>query len=245
MTLDRDGCTAQRHGDQWAYTKYRCRCDDAREAARLYRKRRRYGVIPDARVDATGTKRRLQALQRIGWSSEELARRLGVPMTNRRGLSVLRTARKSCSRPLADKVATLYNELEFVDGPSEHARVVAKSRGYPRPIDWEGVNMDDPTAQPLDDTAPPPDPKRYTGEVDWVVVDRAVSGWELPEVWRREDRIAAVGKLLKRGYGEPSIAQRLGIWERQVARDRGVLRTRAAEKAAEHEQEEEQVRVCA
>ena len=35
------------------------------------------GPAPGARIDATGTHRRLQALMALGWSSAELARRLG------------------------------------------------------------------------------------------------------------------------------------------------------------------------
>jgi hypothetical protein len=151
-------CPAPRHGTALAYQVDRCRCPEAREAQRLYRKRCRTGRQPAGRVDATGTARRLQALAAIGWPATELASRLGyTPRQARTRIADLRHPTGRAYRTTAEAVARLYNELSGTPGPSSSARIRAHRAGWAPPLLWDGINIDDPAARPaVDEPAPTP-----------------------------------------------------------------------------------------
>jgi hypothetical protein len=146
---DRTGCTAGHHGTEGAY-RHGCRCADAREVVRLTNKRRREGRSKPGVVDATGTSRRIQALAALGWSNSALAEHAGCGRSfvkdlrrGRRGETVLRAT--------ADRWARIYNELSATPGPDRRARGWAAKQGFAPPLLWEGVDIDDPTAKPIED----------------------------------------------------------------------------------------------
>lgn len=116
VPLDRGDCPARRHGTAAAYERHGCRCRDAREANRINRKRRREGRYRPELVDATGTHRRIRALQRLGWPLGELAARLGRQPHGRALSCALQRSR--CTRSWAVTVAALFDELCMVPGPS-------------------------------------------------------------------------------------------------------------------------------
>ncbi|MFK8851282.1 hypothetical protein [Streptomyces sp. Ac-502] len=103
-------------------------------------------------ADATGTRRRLQALVAAGWPQHHLAVRLGMTDTNfgstlRRARVVLRTARA---------VRALYDQLWRTD-PREHgvdaqaysrARNHAMRQGWAPVGAWDDDTIDDPNAVP-------------------------------------------------------------------------------------------------
>lgn len=108
---------------------------------------------PKTVIDASGTRRRLQALVSLGWSQAKLADRLGWTPGNfgalmREPRTVVATARK---------VRTLYDELWNQAPPEDshrdkvaasRARNHARSRGWFPPMAWDDDTIDDPTAQP-------------------------------------------------------------------------------------------------
>lgn len=160
-TIDRTACSAARHGTALAYMVDRCRCPDARDAVRIYRKRLRENRHVSDRVDATGTARRLQALAAIGWPSDELGRRLGctdvaIQQWRRRRYPVV-------YRRNARRVAALYDRLSATPGPSSVTRARAARSGWVPPLLWEGIDIDDPAAAPVVDE---PTPIRPRGRVD-------------------------------------------------------------------------------
>lgn len=141
----RPGCVARRHGDMSAYSCYMCRCPDAREAWRLYRKRLREGRVQPAHVDSTGTARRLQALAAIGWSLDALTPHLGCSVG---ALQSRRMARwPTVTRASAERVARVYDELSMTAGPSSRTRDVAARNGWVPPLAWDD-DIDDPAATP-------------------------------------------------------------------------------------------------
>lgn len=110
-------------------------------------------VAPSRLIDATGTRRRLQALLTIGWSRAELARQAGLTPTATGRLMLA----DSCTIHSARKVHTLYEELwdqapPTTTGPQRQtaarARADARARGWVSPMSWDDDTIDDPTVVP-------------------------------------------------------------------------------------------------
>jgi transcriptional regulator with XRE-family HTH domain len=104
-------------------------------------------------TDATGTRRRLQALMARGWSQAKLATRLGVLPTNFSGTM---EAEQVCAS-LVRAVRTLYDKLWDTPPPeathrdkiaASRARNYARLRGFVPPQAWDDDTIDDPGAQP-------------------------------------------------------------------------------------------------
>lgn len=91
-------------------------------------------------VDATGTRRRLEALAAIGWPARELQARLRVQKLPAQGRAVTEGTEWAVRR--------LFDELALVDGPSVKARTWARSRGLAPPDAWAPGTIDDPGARP-------------------------------------------------------------------------------------------------
>jgi len=101
----------------------------------------------DRYVDATGTRRRLQALARLGWSARAIAKRLGRMDPNTYVL--IRAGRTTTVRGrTVDDVRRLYDELWDQQGPSERTRRWAAEQRYALPMEWDDDEIDDPTAKP-------------------------------------------------------------------------------------------------
>lgn len=106
-----------------------------------------------ALVDATGTRRRLQALAALGWPVREVAARVGMSRINlwqdmQRARVLAGTARS---------VRDVYNELWDESPPrgtrAERISVAktlahARARGWPSPLAWDDDTIDDPAAKP-------------------------------------------------------------------------------------------------
>ncbi|MDD7813655.1 hypothetical protein PP713_13885 [Mycobacterium sp. CSUR Q5927] len=95
-------------------------------------------------VDATGTRRRLQALRVAGWSALELARQLGCSesmVCKRNHQSIVRAS-------TAAAVVELFNRLQLIPGPSERARRHAARKGWLPPLAFDDDTIDDPAAKP-------------------------------------------------------------------------------------------------
>jgi len=97
-------------------------------------------------VSPLGTQRRLRALAAIGWRTEDLAERLGMP---RRNVHLLRTKPRTptINRTTAERVARLYEQLSGRPGPSELTRKRARARGWAPPMAWDDERLDDPRAR--------------------------------------------------------------------------------------------------
>lgn len=159
-------------------------------------------AVPHAPVTAAGrpianvgTARRLQALQAIGYTNEQLAAEIGffanhlAPVMRGDGLVAVKTARR---------VVEIFNRLQLAPPPdtvaAKRARLRAARRGWVPPFAWDEDEIDDPTAVPSKNWQP-------GGNADWLalVVDwrqnrrtdeeiAAHLGIEVESLWRRFDR---------------------------------------------------------
>lgn len=93
-------------------------------------------------VDATGTRRRLQALATLGWSRAELARRAGLAP------GALRITGRRVHATTAEVVGQLYDALCMRPGPSPRAAARAHRQGCAPPLAWEGRDIDNPRHRP-------------------------------------------------------------------------------------------------
>ena len=200
------GCTAGYHGTPTAYTKAKCRCSHAREAYRIYKKRLREGRTEPVLLDASGTRRRVQAMWRLGHPSRVIAAESGLNESQ---------VRKFCRQPFItpgnrDLIVAAYRRLIVRPGSSAWTRNHAAAAGYPLPVQW-GADIDDPNAVP-DPIEPEPD----TGEVDESAVELALSGHPVPLT--DQELIAAVQVGTARGVGPWTLAQLLDLDARVVRR---------------------------
>lgn len=100
-------------------------------------------------VDATGTRRRLQALAVLGYGSNQVVARMrcGSPTY----LSAVRQGDKQVvPEQLAREVARVYRMLSKASRPPRHATLAHKVRtaGWVGPHAWAGVDIDDPDTAP-------------------------------------------------------------------------------------------------
>lgn len=181
-----------------------------------------------AAVDASGTRRRIQALVALGWPQNELARRLSVHCQwLSAALLQTRVAAKS-----ADAVRALYDQLwdavPELDGiPAFHAaraRETAAQRGWVSPLAWDDDTIDDPTAVPVTDAAAPPPATGADAAARWlmgesVVLDPASRREVIQHLMEWTDQ--TVEQIARRLEMEPDTLSR--SWERikKRARDAG------------------------
>lgn len=95
-------------------------------------------------VDATGPRRRVQALAWMGWACWQVEDRVGC---KRRTLT-RELARGSISARLAQRIAAVYDELSTVPGPSPVAASKARQHGFAPPLAWDDETIDDRRARP-------------------------------------------------------------------------------------------------
>jgi hypothetical protein len=96
-------------------------------------------------IDATGSTRRLQALQAIGHTTytiadtTNVARSLIVPILDGRAL---------VRRTVADRIEAGYRTLSRTPGSATRSINRAKSQGWAPPAAWDDDRLDDPSAHP-------------------------------------------------------------------------------------------------
>lgn len=201
-------CLMPRHRTASDY-RYGCRCPEAREAYRLYRKRGREGRSVPQVVNSLGTARRLQALAAIGWSCPALAAELGYG--SYAAVTYLqRRYRTTVLRSIAERVSAVYDRLSMTPGPSVRAVRTAARNGWAPPLAWDDDEIDDPTARPSGTTLV---------VVDEVAVERAVQGERAEhEVLTRGEQHAAIHHCRALGMPAHEIARRVGVSTRTVDR---------------------------
>jgi len=188
-------CPAARHDTRSAYM-YGCRCPAAREAQRLYVKRRKVNRQPPGLVDATGTIRRIQALRAIGWPISTL------PVHNERipRLTYVRA-------DTAERVKTFYDTHSMTPGPSQRARTCG--RQYAPPLAWDEDTIDDPTAEPYRKGTPLP-----ANFVDEVKVIRLLQGERIKT--SQDEKREAVRRLHGAGLSRTEMSKRLRMSGRAI-----------------------------
>ena len=95
-------------------------------------------------TDATGARRRLQALAAIGWSQMEIARRYDGHFVSL--ASIARGAQSHVGPRLHRLITTAYDDLAMTPGPHNRTRLDAARKGWAPPLAWDDI--DDPNETP-------------------------------------------------------------------------------------------------
>jgi len=129
-----------------------------------------------AKVDSTGTTRRIQALVAIGWSQSKIAARLGILPSN---FTDLAHGRRGVTMAHAKAVADLYDQLWDQTPPHVEWRAhIAYSRslsyaakaGWVVPMAWDDIDTDD-TSQVDVATLNGRPKKVHIEDVEWLLAE--------------------------------------------------------------------------
>jgi hypothetical protein len=173
---------------EWEQRQTARRHNRARKAA--YRKQRI--LTGKTLIEATGTQRRIQALQRLGWPYEEIADAAGL---HRRTTTCL-LGRQYVTRETARRVDMAYRRLSMQVGPSIRVAIGAERKGWPPPLAWDCI--DDPAERPKGVER---DRGRNVNDVDTVIVERLLLGERMTSTRAEKEeamrRWVADGKPIK------------------------------------------------
>lgn len=156
-------------------------CQPCRDAAARYERGRQLDLLNGhtRMTDATGTRRRMQALVALGHTFGRLGPALG--MTQAGASHIANSTRNTVRTATADRVTTLYEQWSMTLPPqttstdrknAAYARTVARRNHWAVPLAWEGLDMNDPNTEPYATTNTRPDPN----DVDTVLVERVLGG---------------------------------------------------------------------
>ena len=172
----------------------------------------------NSHVDATGTRRRLQALVAVGWAQAWLARELYRSPANLR--------RSMTSESVTARTAQLVNDMyeRLWDAPpprqtiaqrnaSDAARAQATNHRWLPPLAWDDIDED-----------PDPDPNQpgTSGDgddLDEIAIERAITGDTGVRLTHAE-QIEVVRRMSERGRSIRTIAELLSTSKRTVSRHR-------------------------
>ncbi|MET8430064.1 hypothetical protein [Nocardia sp. NPDC004860] len=166
-------------------------------------------------VPALGLRRRLHALQAIGYSTRTLATLLDVPQNHICRMS--NTTQVLGSTWM--KVDDLYKTHSGAAGPSKSAATIARRKGYAAPLDWDGIDIDHPDHAP----AVEPELEADNEYVDPVVLDRILSGRYTGEI-SKATRNAVLDYAIGKGWGWAEVAPLLDL--KKEAADQALVRRR-------------------
>lgn len=171
------------------------------------------------RVSASGTRRRLQALAAVGWSSTELAKLLGKDPRVVARTQYAETVTGRTARTVRDLYERLWDQAPPESTATEkmsasRARTRAQRRGWVPPLAWDDETIDDPAARPntLDD--------RDWDEalIDEVAVELALTGERVNLSDAEFAEVVRIGT--ERGMSAAELAEATGRTKRSVQRRR-------------------------
>jgi hypothetical protein len=190
------------------YQRCGCRCDACgRDVYRRQQARVIQGVESGlVLIDATGVRRRIQALMALGWTSAEI----GIATGAMSGAHVQQTSRKTRVRiDTARLIASAYHRLSATPGRSEITRARAQRYGWPPPLAWDDGTgehgIDNPEATPWPMTDGFRKPAEMADEL------RHIIDTDTPENIARRlgyANLASLSKTLDR-IGEHALARRI------------------------------------
>lgn len=186
-------------------------CPACLAAAAAYQRdryyRRRVQRQPSGRVPVIGVIRRIQALQRLGWTRAELSARLGKSHAY---LSVATSPnRKWVNQATHDAIDRLYQELCMTPGMSVRAKVWAARRGYVPPLAWDDIDNPDehPTGweyRPADRGELLLELDRFNAGISEVCRTLKVSRDALEKWCERHDYMPVYSRILSREITNPA-----------------------------------------
>jgi AraC-like DNA-binding protein len=176
---------------------------------------------PHSRVDATGTRRRLQALIATGWTVELLAAEIDRrPKALRRSMTSA-----SVTARTAHEVTSLYERLFNATPPratseqraaADAARAHAAEQGWLPPLAWDNIDTDITPATPAAGS--------QRNDIDEIAVERALAGDRITyDDLTTDEQQEVIRRLTARGASIRDIAAQLRTTKRTVSRRRASL----------------------
>lgn len=206
---DRSACIGTRHGTYPAYQHAGCRCPDAREAWRLYYFKHRHKLLSPAWVESTGARRRVRALMRVGFTSWDITRaavNAGFLVSRYTVVPLAMSRNSRISATTHNAVKAAYDSLSGLFGESVTNIACSRRKGWPSPLAWEGVDIDDPNKKPQGLRA-----LNESDDWDWVIVERAKKGQLAWSQLNDSERVRTVTELLDANASKTSIMTTLKI----------------------------------
>lgn len=207
-----------RHGTYAGYIAG-CREECCRGAARRYQRQRYFDRavlgLPPRFVNKVGSKRRVNALQALGWSAEDLSVRMGFSRAYL-NVAINREGRDYILRATARRIADIYDELSMTFPPetpcTSRQRAAAKKKGWLPPLAWDDDRIDDPNYRPnLTET---------DHDIDPVVIERILAGDRIPATVSEKFEVTRQWLAMGRSLGQ---LERQTGWNsaRYVTREEG------------------------
>jgi len=193
QTADND----PRHGTVAGYNRIPCRDDCCKLAMARYKKRHAWDRMNGRQriVSTLGTRRRVQALNRLGWSNQVIAREAGVHPPN---MTRLLNRSDTMTVTVAARIADVYERLSMTLPPPSQAVANVRNRarrlGYPPPLAWDDIDND-----------PEPQWGGRDCDVDPVVVMRLLEGRRVQST--RAEKEAAMARWVADGGSRNELAK--------------------------------------
>jgi AraC-like DNA-binding protein len=175
---------------------------------------------PQSQIDATGTRRRLQALAAVGWPVAALAPQLGRTTTKLRDLFTCDTVQAQTAQRVSDLYDRLWDtpparDTDAQRRASDEVRVLAAGQGWLPPLAWDDIDTDPDPDPGSPHARPDPD------DLDEIAIERAVAGdhIRLAELTPAE-QAEVVRRLTERGKSIRDIADQLATTKRTISRRR-------------------------
>lgn len=168
----------------------------------------RLNLADGARVDSTGTHRRVQALVAIGWSQQKIANRLGM---NRGNFGTM-MSRTTVTRRTRDTMVAIFDEWSMrlppatnqrERGSASRARNHAKAHGWVPPLAWDDDAIDDPNARPSTHVDDEPG-------FDEAAILRRMSGDRVRVT--KTEKAEVIRRLRAEGVSDTEITKRTGLY---------------------------------
>lgn len=171
---------------------------------------------PGARIDGTGTHRRVQALIATGWPVSTLAAQLGrttSSLTRTMTAPTVTAGTAAAIRDLYDRAWSTPPPHTTEQAAARAARTYRARRGWHPPLAWDDIDLD---AGPRRTDLP-----RDPVDIDEIAVERALAGdgVQLRHLTPSERRVV-IHYLTTRGQSLRDIADRLATTPRTIARHR-------------------------
>lgn len=156
-------------------------------------------------LPSRGSRRRIQALGAMGWSTTLLAREAGIPEHSLEAVLSTPLISVSKERAISGLFRKLWDQPAPEGTPDEQFHKIcalsrAESEGWVTALAWDDIDQDDD---------PAPTPRHDAGLVDEVAIQLAITGQLVPLTARERD--IAVRRLRDQDVTGEEIANRLKI----------------------------------
>lgn len=214
----------ERHGTRRGYYAHRSdgeeACAACKRAAAAAEARRQLAIMHGrpGRVDARGTRRRIQALVCLGYNWVRLGVEIGSDEVLVKRWAERNTPGAYVFRSTAERVAEVYERLSMTWPPettfgernaATRARNRAQLSGWVPPLAWDDID-NDPEPQTCDEPV-----------LDEVAIERAMSGQRVGLTEGERDEV--IRRMAAAGRTDQEIAPVLGVSDRTVWRWRKAL----------------------